>query len=67
MRQPFGVVDTSDGARIGWHDDGACDNGPGDGPASYLVNAREERTFGGAKIALDRCPALTPSHFSAPA
>jgi hypothetical protein len=67
MRQSFRVVDTCDRAGIRRHYHGACDNGPGDGPASYLVNAREERTFGGAKIALDRCPALTPSHFAAPA
>jgi hypothetical protein len=65
--QSLRVVDARDRAGIGRHYHGACDNGPSDGPASYLVNAREERSFDGAKIALDRRPALTPSHFAAPA
>ena len=51
------VVDATDGARVGRHHDGACDDGAREGAPSDFIDPREEWTARSAQILLERAPA----------
>ena len=53
----LGVVDTADGARVGGHHDGTCDDGARQGAPSDLIDPGEQRTARLAQIPLERAPA----------
>ena len=42
-RELLGVVDAADGARVGRHDDGACDDGAREGAPSDFIDSGDER------------------------
>ena len=56
----LGVIDAGNGAAVGGHDDGACDDGAREGAPSNLIDSGEQRTMRGAQLALDTAPPLSP-------
>ena len=60
------VVHPGDGSHVGWHNDGASDDGAREGAPSDLINSCDHRTGRGAQLALHTVPparfALTGTH-----
>ena len=51
------VVDAADGARVGGHDDGACDDGARERAPSDFIDSGEKGTARGAQFLLECAPA----------
>jgi hypothetical protein len=62
MGEALRVVHSGDSALVGGHDDGASDDWPGNRAPPYFIDAREQRAFLGAEVALDRGPAFSPRY-----
>jgi len=55
----LGVVNARNGAHVRWHDDGACDDRPGEWTATDFVDAGDERAMQRTDLLLDRRPSLS--------
>ena len=57
----LGVVHAGDGAHVGRHDDGTCDDGARERAPSDFIDSGDQRPDGFAELALDRLPPI-PRH-----
>ena len=74
-RQALGVIDAADGAGVGRHDDGACDDGARERAPSDFIDPGEQRSARLPERLLDAAPAsardghgrVAECYFAAPA
>ena len=57
-RELLRVVDAGNGAHVGRHDHGTCDNGARERAPSDFIDSGDQRPSGLAKLSLDRLPPI---------